>query len=62
MFAVSSLAEKRVERIIELSYRSVRSHPTVGLDPVLQAVQFPACITDLDPGLPDMDADDFTLK
>lgn len=37
-------------------------HQAVGLDSVLQTVQLPAGISDLDTGLPDMDRDHFTLK
>ena len=36
------------------------SHLTIGLDAVLEAVQLPAGITNLDTGLADVDGDDFT--
>jgi hypothetical protein len=33
-------------------------HGAIGLDAVLEAVELPAGVADLDPGLPDVDADD----
>jgi hypothetical protein len=35
-------------------------HLAIGLDAVLQAVQLPAGVTDLDTGLADVDADNLT--
>ena len=62
MFPGSSLAEERVERIIPSADRLVAGHLTIWLDPVFKAVQLPAGIAYLDPGLSDMDGYTFTLK
>ncbi len=62
MFASSSLAEEGVEGVITASDGLVTGHLAIRLDPVLQAVQLPASITDLDTGLSDVDGDTFTLK
>jgi glycine/D-amino acid oxidase-like deaminating enzyme len=35
-------------------------HGAIGLDAVLEAVELPAGVADLDPGLPDVDADDLS--
>ena len=56
----SGLAEEGVEGVISTSDGLVRGHLTVGLDTVLQAVEFPAGITNLDSGLSDVDRDTFT--
>lgn len=61
MTAGSGLREKGGERGVVLSLL-VRWHTAIGLDSVLQAVQFPASISDLDSGLADVDRDDLTLK
>jgi hypothetical protein len=37
---------------------SLPGHGAIGLDAVLEAVELPAGVADLDPGLPDVDADD----
>jgi hypothetical protein len=60
VFAGTSFAEEGVERIITTSDGLVRGHLTIGLDSMLQAVQFPARITDLDTGLSDMNGDTFS--
>ena len=44
------------------SSRAVSAHLAIGLDPVLEAVQLPAGVTNLDPGLADVDRDALTLK
>jgi len=62
VFASSSLAEERVERVISSSNGLVTRHLTIRLDAVLQTVQFPAGIAHLDSGLADMDADALTLQ
>jgi hypothetical protein len=51
VFSGSGLREKRVEGIVASTDRFVRWHLTVRLDSVLQAVQFPARISNLDTGL-----------
>ena len=62
MFPGSSLAEERVERVITTSDGFVRGHLTIRLDTVLQTVQFPASITDLNSGLTEMNRNTLTLK
>ena len=62
VLASSSLAEEGVEGVVSASDGLVRGHLTVGLDAVLQAVELPAGITDLDSGLTKMNRDTFTLK
>jgi len=57
MFASPSLGEKGVEAVISATNSLVRWHLTIRLDTVLQAVQLPARITNLDSGLSDMDGD-----
>ena len=51
----SSLGEESVESIITTSNGLVGWHLTVGLDSVLEAEEFPACVTDLDTGLSNVD-------
>jgi len=60
VLASAGLAEKGVEGVIATSDGLVRWHLTIGLDAVLQAVQLPTGITDLDTGLSNMDGDTFT--
>ena len=62
MLAGSSLAEKGVERIISASNGLITGHLPIRLDAVLQAVQLPASIADLDTSLANMDGDAFTLQ
>lgn len=62
VFSGSGLTEKGIERIIPASDGLVTWHGTIGLDTVLKAVQFPACISDLDPGLTNVDGNTLTLK
>jgi len=54
VFASSSRAEEGVESIITSTDGLVRRHLTIRLDTVLETVQFPAGITDLDSGLSEM--------
>jgi len=56
----TSLGEEGVEGIVTATNGLVRWHLTVGLDTVLEAVQLPASITDLDTGLTNMNGDNFT--
>jgi len=60
VLASSSLREEGVERIIADSNGLVRGHLTIRLDAVLQAVEFPAGIANLDSGLSDVDRDTLT--
>jgi len=55
----TSLGEEGVESIILNSEGLVGGHGTIGLDTVLQAVQLPAGVTDLDTGLSQVDGDNF---
>ena len=61
VLASAGLTEEGVEGVITASDGLVRGHLAIRLDAVLQAVQFPAGITDLDTGLANMDGDAFTL-
>ena len=60
VFAGTGLTEEGVERIITASDGLVAGHLAIGLDSVLEAVQLPTGITDLDTGLANMDRDTFT--
>ena len=61
MLSGTSLAEEGVEGVVAAADGLVGGHLTVGLDAMLQAVQLPACIADLDSGLPHVDRDALTL-
>jgi len=54
------LAEEGVEGVIGGGGSLRGGHITIGGDSVLQAVEFPAVVTDLDTGLTEMDRDTFT--
>ena len=62
MFSSPCLTEEGIEGIITTPNGFITWHLTIGLDTVLQAVQLPACITDLDTSLTNMDRDTFTLE
>ena len=62
VFSGSSLAEESVEGVITTSDGLVRRHLTIRLDTMLETVEFPTSITDLDTGLTKMDRDTLTLK
>ena len=51
MLPSSGLAEEGVEGVIPTSYALIRGHLTVRLDAMLQTVEFPTRVTDLDSGL-----------
>ena len=51
VLAGARLGEKGVEGIVSAADRLIGRHLTVGLNSVLQAVQLPAAIADLDTGL-----------
>lgn len=55
-----SLGEERVERIVGLTDGLVRGHGTIRIDAMLEAVQLPAVVSDLDTGLTEVDGDTFT--
>ena len=60
MFTAAGLGEESVERIIPASQGEVTWHLAIGLNGVLQTVQFPAGIADLHTSLANMNGDDFT--
>ena len=62
VLAGASLAEEGVEGVVATSDGLVTGHLAIRLDSVLQAVQLPAGVTDLDSGLSDVYGDTFTLK
>ena len=55
MLARPSLAEEGVKGIVTSTDGLVRGHLAIGLDSVLQAVQFPAGIAHLGTSLPNVD-------
>ena len=57
----SSLTEEGVEGIISSSDGFITGHLPIRLDPMLQTVEFPACIANLDTGLTHIDGDTLTL-
>lgn len=59
--SISSFREESGERVVGLS-KGFRWDAAIGLDAVLQAVQLPAGVTDLDTGLTNMNGDNFALK
>ena len=54
VLAGTSLTEEGVERVITTSDGLVRWHLSIRLDTVLEAVQFPTGVTDLDTSLANM--------
>lgn len=54
VLACTSLREEGVEGIVSSSNGLIRWHLAVRLDSVLEAEEFPACVTDLDTGLSDV--------
>ena len=60
VLAAPGLREEGLEGVV--SEGLVRGHAAVGLDAVLQAVQLPAGIANLDSGLADVDRDALTLE
>ena len=61
VLAGAGLGEEGVEGIVPTADTLITGHLTIRLDPVLQAVQLPACIADLDAGLTHMDGDTLAL-
>ena len=61
MLSSAGLTEESVERIVSTADGLVTGHLTVGLDSMLQTVQFPATIPHLNSGLADMDRDTLAL-
>jgi hypothetical protein len=62
VLASAGLAEEGVEGVVTTADGLVGGHLAIRLDAVLQAVQFPAGIADLDTSLADVDGDALTLK
>ena len=62
VLAGSSLAEEGVEGVVSSTDGLIRRHLSIRLDTMLQAVEFPSGITNLDSSLSDMDGDTLTLK
>jgi len=60
VLARPSFTEEGVEGVISTSDGFVRGHLAIGLDTMLQAVQLPTGVSDLDTGLSNMDGDTFT--
>lgn len=61
VLARSSLAEEGVEGVITTANSFVCGHLSIGLDAMLQAVELPAGITDLDSSLANVYGDALTL-
>ncbi len=61
MLPGSGLREEGVERVIEGAGGLVARHLSIRLDPVLQAIQLPARIPDLHPGLTHVDGNTLPL-
>jgi len=55
VFTSSSFAEESVEGIVSASDGFVAGHLTIRLDSMLQTVQLPARVSDLDTGLANVD-------
>ena len=62
MLSSACLTEESVEQVIAATDGLVTGHLAIGLDSMLQTVQLPAGISDLDSGLADMDGNTLTLK
>jgi len=58
----SGLTEEGVEGVVSPGDGLVVGLLSIGLDGVLQAVELPACIANLDTGLTHVDGDAFTLE
>jgi hypothetical protein len=61
VFASSSLAEESVEGVVSAADSLVGRHLAVRLDTVLETVELPAGISNLDTGLSHVDRDTLTL-
>jgi len=60
VLAGTSLREEGVESIVTTTNGLVGRHLSIGLDAVFQAVKLPACVSDLNTGLANVDGDNFT--
>lgn len=61
MFSCASFTEESVERIVTASNGLVAGHLAIGLNSMLQTVQFPTGITNLHSGLANMNWNTLTL-
>jgi len=59
MLASAGFGEEGVKSIISSTNSFIRRHLPIRLDAVLEAVELPACITDLDTSLSAVHRDDF---
>lgn len=62
VLAGPSLTEERVERVVPTADGFVTGHLTIGLNSMFKAVQLPAGIADLNPGLAHVDGYAFPLR
>jgi len=62
VFSSACFAEKSVEAVVSAAHRLVGRHLSVRLDTMLQTVQFPTRVADLDASLSYMYGYTFTLK
>jgi hypothetical protein len=62
MLSSPSLTEEGVEGVVSSADGFVTGHLSVWLDPMLQAVELPAGIANLDSSLTHMDRDTLTLE
>lgn len=60
MFSSSSFAEKRVEGVVSSTDGLVARHLAIRLNSMFQAVQLPTSISNLNPGLANVDRDTLT--
>jgi len=62
MLTSSCLAEEGAEGVVATAHGLVGGHMAIGLDSMLQAVKFPAGITDLDASLSNVNRNTFPLE
>lgn len=62
MFSCSSFAEKRIEGVISSADGLVARHLAIRLNSMFQAVQLPTSVSNLNPGLANVDRDTLTLR
>jgi len=60
VFSCTGLTEESVEGVVSITNRLVARHLSIGLNAVLEAVQLPACITNLTTCLSNMDRNTLT--
>ncbi len=62
LYTALSFAKECVKRVVFNADSRIGRHKSIGLNAVLETVQFPACIADLNACLTDMYTDYFTLQ